>query len=97
MIEKYSRQIASNGLTSNNDSVLSETTIEEKIRKKLEKEFQQLENNATLGIKQRDEAIKKRDELIKKQKREKERLAKQLKEAEAEKENENREKESELK
>ena len=40
MIEKYSRQIASNALTSNNDSVLSETTIEEKIRKKLEKEFQ---------------------------------------------------------
>jgi hypothetical protein len=39
VIEKYSRQLASNGLSSINESMLSETQIEEKIRKKLEKEF----------------------------------------------------------
>jgi septal ring factor EnvC (AmiA/AmiB activator) len=39
-----------------------------------------------MGIKQRDEAIKKRDELIKKQKREKEMLAKQIKDFDGEKE-----------
>jgi len=36
LIEKYSRQIALSGA---NDSQVSETAIEEKIRKKLEKEF----------------------------------------------------------
>lgn len=87
LIEKYSRQIVQNGLPSGNESILSESMIEEKIRKKLEREFQQLEANANQGIKQRDEAIKKRDELIKKQKREKEKIQKSLKDTETEKEN----------
>lgn len=39
LIEKYSRQIAHNGLPLGNESILSESMIEEKIRKKLEREF----------------------------------------------------------
>lgn len=48
------------------------------MRKKLAGEFKRQEQDAIMGIKQREEAIKKKSEMIKKLKRDMETMSKQL-------------------
>ena len=82
-LEKFYKQLLHQSGNFNDSGNLSEVAIEEKLRKKLANEFKMLEQEASAGIKQRDEAIKKRDEIIRKLKKEKEKMNNQLKNSES--------------